>query len=795
MHGSEPLPTRIAHYRIIGLLGEGAMGRVYLAEEAQPARRVALKVLRTAALGPDALARFRRESELLASLVHPAIARLYAAGTDETAAGRVSWLAMELVDGTDLLDYAASRQLDVGARLRLMVEVCRAVHYAHSRGIVHRDLKPANVLVDDNGAPHVLDFGVAHVASADETLTRTGEVLGTVPYMSPEQLEGRMDRVDPRSDVYALGVIAYQLLTDRLPYPGLDQASLVGALRLVREQRPVRLSALRADARGDLETIVMKALSGEPAQRYGSAAEFAGDLERYLASQPIEARPPTVRYVLSLFVRRHRALAASAALAAVALIASAVVSLNFALAEARARADADARAAEATAVNDFLERMLASADPDNARGRAVTVREIVDDARLTLGAARNIPASVRTQLKQTLGITYLGLGEFDTALSLLGEARAAAEAEGEPALADELRVAMGAALQEKGDYAAAETLLTPMVRAPLPAYPNAMRIRLAAEQTRIQVIALAGRQEEALALLRELHPRASATLGANDERTASIGSDLATVLRDLGDVEAAATLAAEVWDARRASLGDDHPDTLLSLNLLGAVDQARGDHESALARFTEVAAARERVLGEKHVQTLTSLQNLAAVYVSLGRPAEALPILERITEPVVEHFGPTHTRSFRLQNIYAYALEDVGRLDEAETVFRRIVAAQDEIGAEHPENLAHYNNLAMLLMKKGGFDEAVSVFERLLPETAALVGDAHPYYLIFESNYGDCLTRLGRHEHAVSALEHAHTGLVAVAGAAHPRTVTAAERLATAYRALGRDSDAAALTP
>src|SRR5690606_29386957 len=140
---------------------------------------------------------------LLASLVHPAIARLYAAGTDETTAGRVSWLAMELVEGTDLLEFAASQRLDTDARLRLMVEICRAVHYAHSRGIVHRDLKPANVLVDGDGAPHVLDFGVAHVAGADETLTRTGEVLGTVPYMSPEQLEGRMDRVDPRSDVYS----------------------------------------------------------------------------------------------------------------------------------------------------------------------------------------------------------------------------------------------------------------------------------------------------------------------------------------------------------------------------------------------------------------------------------------------------------------------------------------------------------------------------------------------------------------------------------------------------------------
>ena len=229
-----------------------------------------------------------------------------------------------------------------------------------------------------------------------------------------------------------------------LPYPGIEVASLLQALALVREGRPERLSAHHPDARGDLETIVMKALAADPAQRYGTAAEFAGDCERFLARQPIEARPPTVRYVLSLLVRRHRALAASTALAALALVGATVVSVHFALAESRARADADARAAESAAVNRFLEDMLASADPENARGRAVTVREVVDDARLTLSATRDLPASVSGRLKHTLGITYLGLGEFDVALALLEEARREADTAGNAALADELTVAIAA---------------------------------------------------------------------------------------------------------------------------------------------------------------------------------------------------------------------------------------------------------------------------------------------------------------------------------------------------------------
>jgi eukaryotic-like serine/threonine-protein kinase len=348
------LPASIGPFRILRLLGEGGMGRVYLAEQDHPRREVALKVLRAAA-GAEAQQRFAREAELLATLEHPGIARIYASGTADTPAGPLPYLAIEYIRGKDLIAHARERELPLPARLLLLAAVCRAVHHAHTNGVIHRDLKPANILVDEQEQPKVLDFGVARVIGHEQftRMTAAGEILGTLPYMSWEQLVGDA-RIDARSDVYALGAVGYELLSGAPPYPGLSQTTLLGAIETVRSSDPPRLSRTQPATAGDVETIIMNALAHEPAQRYGSAAEMAADIERHLAHQPIAARPPTARYLLGLFVRRHRALTAAAGLIAVALVVATAVSLRFAWSAARARGEAEARPAARAALNNFL---------------------------------------------------------------------------------------------------------------------------------------------------------------------------------------------------------------------------------------------------------------------------------------------------------------------------------------------------------------------------------------------------------------------------------------------------------
>ncbi|MFZ1390776.1 MAG: serine/threonine-protein kinase, partial [Dokdonella sp.] len=369
----------IGPYRILGLLGEGGMGRVYLAQQIHPQRQVALKVVR--GVSASVVERMRREIEVLAQLEHPGIARLYAAGESRVDDVDVPWLALEYVRGVDLVRHAYEQNLGLAARLRLLIEVARAVHFAHGRGVIHRDLKPGNILVDESGQPKVLDFGIARLRDdAAHGLTQDGQVLGTLPYMSTEQLLGDSTLIGARSDVYSLGVVAYELISGRLPHPRLNTSTIFEALDILRHDTPPRLATISAEARGDLDTVVMKALASEREQRYASAAELADDLQRILDHRPIMARPLTRMYRASRFVRRHRLLSAAMASIVVVLAVASIVSLRFALAEQRARGEADQRALESAAVNAFLERMLASADPELSAGRKLTVDEVVDQA-------------------------------------------------------------------------------------------------------------------------------------------------------------------------------------------------------------------------------------------------------------------------------------------------------------------------------------------------------------------------------------------------------------------------------
>jgi tetratricopeptide (TPR) repeat protein/predicted Ser/Thr protein kinase len=304
------LPSAFGPYRILRVLGEGGMGVVYLAEQDKPRRRVALKVLKPGAATAEHLRRFEHEADVLGRLQHPNIAQIFEAGMADAGHGPQPFFAMELIAGQPLTVYARERNLGNRQRLAIMIDVCRAVQYAHTKGVIHRDLKPSNILVDEAGRPKVLDFGVARLTDGDVHATvlgtGVGQLVGTIPYMSPEQAAADPDALDTRSDVYTLGVICYQLLAGRLPHEVKGKAPLE-AVRTIREDDPTPLSAANRAFRGDLETIVATALEKDPDRRYPSAAALADDIERYLTDQPIVARPAGTIYRLRKFTKRNKA--------------------------------------------------------------------------------------------------------------------------------------------------------------------------------------------------------------------------------------------------------------------------------------------------------------------------------------------------------------------------------------------------------------------------------------------------------------------------------------------------------
>jgi serine/threonine protein kinase len=315
-----PPPAYLGRYRVIRRLGEGGMGVVYEAEQDTPRRAVAVKVLRPGLVSPNLLKRFANEAEILGRLQHPGVAQIFEAGVADDGQ---PFFAMEFVRGVPLDEYVRRHSLAAAARLELVARVCDAVHHAHERGVVHRDLKPDNVLVDDHGRPKVLDFGIARVAGGERpsatARTRTGQMIGTLGYMSPEQVVGDPSAVDGRTDVFALGVILYELFAHRPPYH-LDDLPLPEAARVIREVDPPRLGAIDLRLRGDVETIVAKALEKEKSRRYPSAGDLAADLRRHLAGEAIRARPQSAFHHFLKFARRNKTLVGAVAAVAAALL-------------------------------------------------------------------------------------------------------------------------------------------------------------------------------------------------------------------------------------------------------------------------------------------------------------------------------------------------------------------------------------------------------------------------------------------------------------------------------------------
>ena len=376
----EPTP-QLADYRILGRIADGGMGTVYLAEQSKPRREVALKVLRPEAATPEGRRRFDLEAEVLARLEHPGIARVYAFGTTAGPGLPRPFLSMEFVAGEPLTVAAA--RLDLPARVALLAEVAEAVAHAHAKGVVHRDLKPDNILVLPDGRPKVVDFGVARLLDDDVMrVTRVGLVIGTLAYMSPEQARGDVARVDTRSDVYALGVVAYEALSGRHPL-GDRPGAFSEVVRRIEEEEPPDPGQLDRRLRGDLRLILGKALAKEPERRYASASGLAEDLRRHQRDEPILAQPPTGAYHVRRLLRRHKALVAGAAATLLALVAGLVVAMGLARSERRERLRADANA-------EAMERALSSRNVEIA---ASALRE--HDAATADAALARVPPALR----------------------------------------------------------------------------------------------------------------------------------------------------------------------------------------------------------------------------------------------------------------------------------------------------------------------------------------------------------------------------------------------------------------
>lgn len=458
----------LARYRILRKLGAGGMGVVYEAEQISPPRRVALKLLQWSALSTRSLRRFERETQVLGRLDHPGIARILEADTYESESGPRPFFAMELVDGMSLSEYAEQEKLGYRERLRLFLKVCDGVEHAHQKGILHRDLKPANLMVTREGQPKILDFGVAESQEGDgpaTRLTETGQLVGTLQYMSPEQLGGDPADLDTRSDVYALGLILYEFLSGRRPFRSAI-SSVPDAIRAITEEEPLALRRALAGLPVELEIITSKALEKSRERRYGSVTELAAELRRFLGHEPILARPPSAWYQLQKLAQRHRtaflglaatlvALAGGLAFASVQLVRA--QRAEVAMRASREEALAEARTVEA--VNEFLSDVFGT-EEQHARRPGFTVRDALRLAEQRIDT-RPLDPKVEAAVRIALGNALAMQGEPERAEAHLEAAlvlRREAYGERHAKVGNSLN-ALAAHRFGQGEYAAAAALL------------------------------------------------------------------------------------------------------------------------------------------------------------------------------------------------------------------------------------------------------------------------------------------------------------------------------------------------
>ena len=815
-------PKTIGPYRLVRKLGEGGMGQVWLAEQTAPLQRlVAIKLIRAGVTDKVLLERFESERQALARMNHPAIAKVFDAGTTPDG---TPYFVMEYVPGIPITVYCDQKRFSIPQRLGLFIKVCEGVQHAHQKAIIHRDLKPANILVtelDGKPNPHIIDFGIAKAIATRDPLatmfTRAGNFIGTPAYMSPEQADPEVRDVDTRSDVYSLAVILYELLTGTLPFDPTQWHSEVmqESLKRLREQDPPlpsiqygkkntterdtarQTARLRSTEpqdlvsllRGDLDWITMKALEKDRSRRYGTPSEFAGDLQRFLSHEPVTARPASAAYRFRKYVRRHRLAVSAAAAGLVLLIAFAAMQ---AVQIRRVTAERDRTARErdrANRIADFMTKMFKVSDPSEARGNSVTAREVLDAASKDIDTGLAQDPQLQAHMMDIMGTVYDNLGLYPRAealtrrsLDILGKASG-------PEDTETLRLEnnLGNILYDEGRYAESEKLYRH-------AY-EAFRSKVGPENLKTlqtmddlaNAVYEQGRYAESEKLYRDALEISRRSLGLDHRQTIIQMGNLVNNLSAEGHYADAESLCHEVLEARRRTLGPDHPESLRSISDLAAILFQEGKYPEAEGLFRQTLALRQRILGPEHPETLLTIYNIGSTVQKQARLGEAEKLYREALAGQTKALGPENPDAVRTMTDLANTLSDEGQFApaiklsrEAIEIFRRTQ------GPENPLTLQAMTNLGWTLRQASQFPEAEKISHEALTAQRRVLGPEHPLTLSTQDNLANILQAQHRYAEAEPLSQQAFEIRHRVLGPEHPDTAASAYNLACLAALQGR---------
>jgi|GEM_PF-147015 len=732
---SRMLPGRIGNYEIVRKIGEGGMGVVYEARQQRPHRTVALKVVRAYSPSDDLLKRFMHECHVLGRLEHAGIARVYEADIAEvtTSSGefiRRPYLVMEYIEGKRFDHHLQELRPARRQRLELVMQLCDAVQYAHVKGVIHRDLKPANILVDAANQLRILDFGVARVIDPEAkfmtTLTDAGHLVGTLAYMSPDQVLGDPLAIDTRSDVYSLGVLMFEALCGQLP---LDVAcqSLPEAARIIRDEEPRPITMFDQSLRGDLATICTKALEKDASRRYQSAGELGEDIQRFLQGEPIDARRDSATYLLRKSVHRYRwplvAVVIAFVLCGLFAIYAAYQAAEYrqlarreAAASAQARKSAELAASEgqkADTVKVFLQDMLAAADPERPGGRNVTVREVLDDAsaRLADDLLAQQPA-VEAEVRTTIAHTYFNLGLYRAAIPhykwVSDYHRDNEESKPEDRIASLCR--LGRAYVES--------------TTPGPALPLFQK---ALEQT-------------------------MEVLGPNHELTLTATNGFGEALIRLHREREAESYQMAALGAVQECFGDEHELFVRSSLNLGRVYISEKRHREAERLLVTALESSDRLHGPDSRVSIRIRWLLASeIYARTDRIVDAVHMLKQALEHARTGLGPEHTETLIVLTRLSHVLVADGRAEEAEALLRDAIADFTVVKAvEGNDTIKVVAELAAVISGRGRHEEAESLLRDAIEKVEGRTDSDPRVILDLMNGLADSVARRGDFQSAAS---------------------------------------------
>ncbi len=758
----EQPPEHVGPYRVLGQLGRGGMGLVLRAvrDGSPPPPQVALKLLDVRANSEDARRRFDRERETMARLEHPNLARLLDGGVAEDGA---PYLVMELIEGRPINAFCDEHRLDVAARIRLFLQVCAAVEYAHSRFVVHRDLKPANVLIDRFGQAKLLDFGIAKWLDQLEAthLTQASHRVLTPAHAAPEQFRG--DPVTAATDVYQLGLLLYELLTGRRAHgpagsttevlqravldtdpeqpsrtvlPTESEEARAPQADEVAARRACTTSSLSRHLAGDLDAVVLKALRKEPAARYATVEALRRDLEAHLLHRPVSARRGSRAYVVQKYVRRHLAGVTAAAAVTLALAAGLVGVAAQSRVTAQERDRARAAEAGASAINSFLvEELLTAQTPAKTQGRPLSVAEVLANASRSVGYAFANQPRLEVDVRSTLARSYLALGA-------LPEARKHATAAHDmllhsptqdPLTELRARTLLARVTLEEGHYADARRELETIAAAQEALAGGAHHDTLTTRSLLAGALRKESEAARAEPVARKALAGAVALVPPDWRLVADLQTELAYILLDRGKGLEAEPLVRGLLDLQRRHLGPAHPDVLRTLVLHGNVLTALLKHPAALEVKQQALALHEEVYGPDHPETARALNNVALTLDRLDREVDARPYVERAYDIYRRAFGPEHPDTIiSLRNVGILYARLPDGFSKAEPIYRQVLDARRRtLGEQHADTIEAGLDLADLYTRAGRTSEARAAGREVIRECEGVAArsDAEPLTL------------------------------------------------------------------